>query len=87
MGPASVPGFLPALRSVSALGGVLLGDSAAMSLTLAALHAARPHMQAEFLADVADDVAELAARNTSAELAELARLLDAASHQIREALT
>ena len=85
-----VPGFGPALEAVRRAGGVLLTEDAARALTLLALAVAGPHIKAEHLADMADDLAETAGRMHSGEgaatLLKLSASLDLASHQLRRQL-
>lgn len=73
-----VPGFLPALAAVRDAGGVLLGEEAARHLTILALAVATPHMRAEIMADLADELHEL--------MPEVSTFLDSVSAQLREAL-
>jgi hypothetical protein len=88
------PGFTSALAIVQRAGGVLLTDQAAFRLTTLALAAAGPHIRADMLADTADDITEAGRRweangvgEVAAAMYGLARSLDQASHDIREALT
>lgn len=89
--PSLVPGFEPAARAIRAAGGIMLGDQAAATLALVALEAARPHMQAEGLADLADDMLDMALAlspgDESGVLFRLSVALDQASHDIRGKLT
>lgn len=90
MNVADVPGFLPALQAVCRVGGVLMAGNVGLALTSAALEAAGPHIRAEVLADIADDLASTAATIWPPEhawpLAQMAEALDHASYEIRKAL-
>lgn len=74
-----VPGFTAAMSAVRHLGGILLSEEAAQRFALVALAAATPHMRAELLADLADELGD--------DFPEVATVLDTASHQLRKALT
>lgn len=84
------PGFPSALAVIQRAGGVLLTAEAAHRLTVLALAAAGPHIRAEVLADIADDLAGTAETfptgHISGVLLQLAGAFDRASHDIREAL-
>jgi hypothetical protein len=74
-----VPGFTPAMSAIRHLGGLLLPEDVAQRFAMVALAAAVPHMRAELLADLADELAD--------DFPEVATVLDNASHQLRKALT
>lgn len=76
--PHQVPGWLPALNAfVEKFGGECL-DETVQHVTVI-LAAAVPHIRAELLADLADDLVT--------HFPDVAEILDHASYEIREALT
>jgi len=86
---ADLTGYRQALDALRRVGGVLLPDDAAQALAAALLMVATPLIKAETLADIADDLAEIAHHfgehePTGLALNHLARSLDSASAQIRE---
>lgn len=88
--PDDVAGYRQAVAAIQQLGGVLLSPESARLLALATLHVSGPAVRAELLADIADDLAELAAQVIEPDgafaLAQAAYGLDYASHEIRTAL-
>ncbi len=73
-----VPGFCAAFEAV-AEAGHRRPDLNPVEIITIAMAAARPHVQAELLADLADDVADIAP--------VFAEMLDRISHDIRKAIT
>lgn len=83
------PGFVPALAAVELLCAGLLSPREARRLTLVALATADPLIRADVLANLSDDVLELAAgipADESRVLLQLSSAFDQSSHEIREAL-
>jgi hypothetical protein len=83
-------GFTRGRAALMHVGGVLLTEHAANMLAAALVIAVAPVIKAEALADVADDLAEMAHHfgehePTGLALNHLAHALDSASAQIREA--
>lgn len=88
--PEEYAGYRAAVRVLEQAGGVLMPGDAARALALLVLHATGPHVRAELLADLSDDLAELSEFSGSGggrkALTEVAHALDLASHQLRTAL-
>lgn len=88
--PNEYAGYRVAVRVLEQAGGVLMPGDAARALALLVLHATGPHVRAELLADISDDLAELSGRATSEggrnALSEVSYALDLASHQLRTTL-
>lgn len=83
-------GFEQARDALRRVGGVLLPDDAANALAAALLMVATPLIKAETLADIADDLTDIARQfdrfePTALALVNVAHSLDSASAQIREA--
>jgi hypothetical protein len=86
---ADLAGFPQALDALRRVGGVLLPDDAAHALAAALVAVVTPLIKAETLADIADDLADMAHHfgehePTGLALNHVARSLDSASAQIRE---
>ncbi len=93
MTPHEVTGMGPAVDVLQRVGGVLLPPDAAQALAFALIGTVAPYLQADMLADIADDLHDAARGYAAAQdfgpaAALLAQsfALDNASHQIREAL-
>jgi hypothetical protein len=85
-----LPGFSDAVEVLRRVGGVLLPADAAHALSGALILTVTPHVKAETLADIADDLYAAADQSPHPrvyrELRAFADALDTASHHIREAL-
>jgi len=86
---ADLTGFAQALDALRRVGGVLLPEDAAQALAAGLVAVVTPVIKAEALADISDDMLEIAEHfgqttPTGVALVELARSLDSASAQIRE---
>lgn len=88
--PEDLAGYRQAVAAIEQVGGVLLTPEAARLLALVALHMSGPAVRAELLADIADDLVELASQVAEPDgafaLTQAAYSLDLAGYQIRAAL-
>lgn len=88
--PEEYAGYRLAVQVIERAGGVLMPGDAARALALLVLHVTGPAVRAELLADIADDLAELAGHSFTeagaVALTEVAYALDLAGHQLRTTL-
>lgn len=91
MDPMLTPGFRPALAAVNAACQGRLDPELAYRAVLVALAVAGPLIRADQLADLADEISDMAAplcgTAPGSTLESLAAIVDQAGHDIREALT
>jgi hypothetical protein len=91
--PHEVTGFAAAADVLQRVGGVLLAPDAAAALALALIGTVEPHLKADVLADLADDLGDqvrdlVHAGKTPAAVVlwDLSIAYDRASHEIRKRL-